>query len=112
MADHIRALFIVEGEKGEPALIEKLFATFLPADATFECYSYNTNLHDLAEHIEAYYPDLDDYVDVLAILHEKKPTKQRKTSCQRQTPISSTSSTSNPKITPCTLTPSPNSLTI
>lgn len=35
MADHIRALFIVEGEKGEPALIEKLFHAFLPANATF-----------------------------------------------------------------------------
>lgn len=78
MADHIRALFIVEGEKGEPALIEKLFHAFLPANATFECYSYNTNLHDLAEHIEAYYPDLDDYVDILAILREKETDKSKK----------------------------------
>lgn len=78
MADHIRALFIVEGEKGEPALIEKLFSTFLPAETTFECYSYNTNLHDLAEHIETYYPDLDDYVDILAILREKETDKSKK----------------------------------
>lgn len=78
MADHIHALFIVEGEKGEPALIQKIFDTFLPADATFEFYSYKTNLHTLVEHIEAYYPDFDDYVDVLGVLRELEQDAEQK----------------------------------
>ena len=56
MTDHIHALFIVEGDKAEPALTQKIFDTFLPADATFDFYSYKTNLHTLVDHIEAYYP--------------------------------------------------------
>lgn len=78
MADHIHALFIVEGEVAEPALIKKIFDTFLPADATFEFYSYKTNLHTLAEHIEEFYPDFDDYVDVLGVLQELEQDDERK----------------------------------
>lgn len=78
MADHIHALFIVEGEVAEPALIKKIFDTFLPANATFKFYSYKTNLHTLAEHIEAYYPDFDDYVDVLGVLRELEQDAEQK----------------------------------
>ena len=78
MADHIHAIFIVEGEVAEPTLIKKIFDTFLPADATFEFYSYKTNLHTLAEHIEAYYPDFDDYVDVLGVLRELEQDAEQK----------------------------------
>lgn len=78
MADHIHALFIVEGEVAEPALIAKIFDTFLPTDATFEFYSYKTNLHTLAEHLESYYPDFDDYVDVLGVLRELEQDDERK----------------------------------
>lgn len=78
MADHIHALFIVEGEVAEPALIAKIFDTFLPTDATFEFYSYKTNLHTLAEHIEAYYPDFDNYVDVLGVLRELEQDDEQK----------------------------------
>lgn len=78
MADHIHALFIVEGEVAEPALIAKIFDTFLPRDATFEFYSYKTNLHTLTEHIEEFYPDFDDYVDVLGVLRELEQDDERK----------------------------------
>lgn len=78
MADHIHALFIVEGEVAEQALIAKIFDTFLPTDATFEFYSYKTNLHTLAEHIEEFYSDFDDYVDVLGVLRELEQDDERK----------------------------------
>lgn len=39
---------------------------------------YNTNLHTLAEHLERYYPDFDDYVDVLGVLKELEQDKERR----------------------------------
>lgn len=84
MANHIHALFIVEGEIAEPALIKKIFDTFLPANAAFDFYSYKTNLHTLAEHLESYYPDFDDYVDVLAVLRELEQNDERKAILSRK----------------------------
>lgn len=84
MIDHIDALFIVEGEKAEPALIKKLFATFMPIKFTFDCYSYEANLHTLVKHIETAYPDFDDYVDVIGVLQDIEKDKNKKAVLSRK----------------------------
>ena len=60
-------LFIVEGQSDEPRFISKLFDVCFNDE--FVTYSYNTNIHVLAKHIEEDYPDFDDgYTDIQGIL--------------------------------------------
>ena len=69
-------LFIVEGSNDEPKFICRLFDVCNMG--SFNTYSYNTNIHVLANHLRIDYPDFDeDVTDLLAILrsYESNPDK-------------------------------------
>lgn len=70
-------LFIVEGEKGEPAIIKHIYQTCF-ANESYEIFPYETDIHDLIEKI--YIDDeLDDAFDVqsyLRMICKKEPEKE------------------------------------
>lgn len=72
-------LFIVEGESDEPAFIRRLFQTCYRRQG-YKTYTYKTNLHNLANHLERDYPDFDDGdIDICLILrsHDSLPEHRK-----------------------------------
>lgn len=71
-----KILAIVEGEKKEPQLLNRLFDTYMYKKR--QIVSYGANIHDLYERIQRYYgEDLED-LDFLLFLREQEPDENKK----------------------------------
>lgn len=76
-------MFICEGSNDEPKFIKRLFDTCYKDSYT--TYSYNTNIHILANHIETDYPDFDDgFTDILGILKDYESNPEKSTILNQQ----------------------------
>ena len=70
-----KILAIVEGEKKEPQLLNRLFDTYKERR---QIVSYGANLYDLYERIRSYYgDDLEDW-DFLLFLREQEADEEKK----------------------------------
>lgn len=70
-----KILAIVEGEKKEPQLLNRLFDTYRERR---QIVSYGANLYDLYERIRSYYgDDLEDW-DFLLFLREQEADEEKK----------------------------------
>lgn len=79
-----KILAIVEGEKKEPQLLNRLFDTYKERR---QIVSYGANLYDLYERIRSYYgDDLEDW-DFLFFYASRKRTKRKRKSSMIDTPI-------------------------
>lgn len=71
-------LFVVEGENDEPAFLRRLFLTCYPSQS-YQTYTYRTNLHVLAAHLERDYPNFDrEEIDIRLILRSYEKSDDRK----------------------------------
>ena len=73
-----KILLIVEGETDEPAFFKQLFNTCY-RHGQYEVFSYNTNVHVLAQYLSNEYPDFDTAeIEIKSVLAVKEKDLQRK----------------------------------
>ena len=71
-------LFIVEGETDEPIFLKRLFSKCY-SKQEYKIYTYKTNLHTLAKHLEDDYPDFDkNESDICLILRSYERSKSKR----------------------------------
>lgn len=67
-----RFLVIVEGERVEPAILERCFE-ILNLGIDYEIVPFRTNVYQLIRHIDRFYGDDIDSIDIRKILKERNP---------------------------------------
>ena len=73
-----KILLIVEGQTDEPAFFKCLFNTCY-RHGLYEVFSYNTNVHVLAQYLHEEYPDFDTTeIEIKSVLAVKEKDLQRK----------------------------------
>lgn len=71
-----KILAIVEGEKKEPQLLNRLFDTYMYKKR--EIISYGANIYDLYDKLKAFYGENWDDLDFLLFLREQEPDEHKK----------------------------------
>nr|WP_297934986.1 hypothetical protein [uncultured Lachnoclostridium sp.] len=71
-----KILAIVEGEKKEPQLLNRLFDTYMYKKR--QIVSYGANIYDLYERIQRYYGENLEDLDFLLFLREQEPDENKK----------------------------------
>lgn len=71
-----RILVIVEGERVGPAILERCFE-ILNLGIDYEIVPFRTNVYQLIRHIDRFYGDDIDSIDIRKILKERSPDTRR-----------------------------------